>query len=320
VRRVELLLDTIRKSSEIQHADGDTDSVSDTELLQCINDAQDQVSSIIINEYSNFFLTTGNLSLVADQQSYTLPTNMHLGSKIKKVEYKYGSGTNDYSVIPVGTEFDIRTDFTSTYPSMYCRGYNYLKISPLPASALANGLRLTYTKKLKRLDIRRGIVDSASKTGSTLNTITIDLTPSLGKDSGTTYAARDMLNTVDYICLVDSDGTAVLEGVPIDSYNSSTGVITVRAGFTTTVAAATMANTYVVSGVYSTTHSELPDICERYLVLWSVWKMLRRGGNQFESSEARKELAEVTDSIMQSFAAPDDDIYRLRTDEMWEDL
>ena len=319
MRRTELLIDVIRKSSEIQHNDGDTDSVTDTELLQCLNDAQDQISNIIINAYSNFFLTTSTISLVANQQSYTLPTNMHLGSKIKKVEYKYGSGTDDYTPIRAGSEFDIRTDYTNTWPTLYTRGYNYLKVSPLPSGALTAGLRVTYTKKLRRIDIRRGIVSSASKTSTTLNKITIDTTPALGKDSGTTSAARDILNMVDYICLVDSDGTSVLDGVPIDSYNSTSGEITVRTGFTTAVTAAAMANTYVVSGTYSSTHSELPDICEGYLVGWSVWKMLRRGGNQFESVEARRELSDTTALIMESFASPDDDIYRLRFDEVWED-
>lgn len=317
MRRVELLIDQIRMSTESQHEDGNTDSISNVEILQCLNDGQDSVYAAIVNSYSNFYLTTGTIDLVSEQQSYTLPSDMYLGSKIKKVEYLYGGGTNKYTPVRAGTEFDLRTDYESAWPSYYCRGYQTLKISPLPSVSLTDGLRVTYTRKIRRLDVRRGIISSASKTGSTLNTITLDLTPALGKDSGTVAAARDLLNKVDYICVVDSDGAAVVETIPVDSYNSSTGVITVRSGFTTTVAASSFANQYVVAGSYSTTHSELPEFCEAYLIQYAQWKILRRNGNQPEASSALAELADTKRTILESFANPDDDVHRLHTDELW---
>jgi len=318
MRRNELLIKVLRESVEFPHNDGDTDSVSDLEFVQYLNDGQDQIYGEIVDAHSNFYLTTALIDLVANQQQYTLPTDVYMGSKIKKVEYKYGSGAQEYYILRPGTEFDLRTHFTTTVPYLYVRGKDYLKISPLPDSNQTSALRVTYTKKPRRLDIRRGIISSASKTGSTLNSLTISLTPSLNKDSGTVSAARDLLNVSDYICVVNSDGTSVLDAVPIDSYDSSTGIITVKSGFTTTVAQGTFAGNYIVTGKYSTTHSELPDNCERYLLLYTTLKLLRRGGNQFETQEARNELGLVTQNILDSFANPDDDVYRLKIDELWE--
>lgn len=318
-RRLELLIKFLRESVEFPHADGDTDSVSDLEFVQYLNDGQDFLFGDLINAHANFYLTTDTVDIVADQQSYTLPSNMFMGSKIKKVEYLYGSGSQDYRAIPVGTEFDLRTDYTSSYPALYCRGNSYLKLSPLPSSSLTDGLRITYTRKIKRLDIRRGVIASASKTGTTLNTITLDLTPALGKDSGTVSAARDLLNVSDYICVVDSDGTSVLDAIPIDSYNSSTGVITVRSSYTTTVAAASFVDKYVVTGDYTSTHSELPDNCERYLLTFSTLKLLRRGGNALEAVSCKEELGAIGYNIVETFGSPDDDVYRLRTDELWDE-
>jgi len=67
---------------------------------------------------------------------------------------------------------------------------------------------------------------------------------------------------------------------------------------------------YVTIGPYTTTKSTLPDICERYLITYCVWKILRRDS----SADAKTALAEASameGDIVASFAEPSRDIIEI---------
>ena len=120
-------------------------------------------------------------------------------------------------------------------------------------------------------------------------------------------AGEAVFNSVDYISVVDRDGVKVLEEIPIDSYNEDTGVITVTSGFTTSVAEATFVGEYIVAGRVATSHTELPDTCERFLIAYVVWKLLKRDGFT-ESDEQELELLSMGQDIARAFALVDDDL------------
>lgn len=318
MKRTEFLIEDIKRSVEAQLSSSGG-GISDLEILQYLNSAQDRIFSKIVSARPKTFLAETQIDLVADQEAYTLPSTLYMGTNIVMVEYLYGSGSVDYAPLPARVLFDRRSDIKNSYPDYYIRKGNQILIQPTPSTARTNGLRVTYQRRLRDLDIRRGVITSAALTGTTLNTITLDLTPTLAKDDGTVIAAANLLNKLDYICVVDKDGTAVLDEIPVDSYDSTTGVITVTSGFTTTVLAAAFASQYVVAGTYSTTNCELPDITERYLVAYATFKLLRRQGRINEPEWQKQELQAIESDIIDSFENPDQDIMRLPLDSPWDD-
>lgn len=320
MRRIELLIDEVKRSVESQ-LDSSSGGISDLEILHYLNSAQDRLYGRIVKETPKLFLTESNIDVVSGTESYSLPSDTFLGAGLISVDYKYGSGSGDYAPLPNKTLFDRNTATTgTTVPWYYIRKNSSILLNPKPQESVTNGLRILYQKKLRYLDVRRGVVASASYTSTTLNSITLDLTPSLGKDDGTVTAASDILNKVDYICVVDKDGTSILDSIPVDSYNSSTGVITVtNVPFTTTVVEASLQNNYVVAGTHSSTHSELAETAERYLVAYATFKILRRQGSREEAEFQRQELSAVENDIIDSYAGPDQDIERLPLDRAWGD-
>ena len=313
MRRLELLIEEIRRSTDNE----DTSGISDLDIVQYLNDAQDRIQSRIASQFPNVFFTQTTIDLVASQEAYDLPTDIYLGTRIANLEYLYSETSNDYAQLPSKTLADRSTSYESDFPAFYIRRNNDILINPIPQVARTDGLRLTYQHKLRTLDIRRGEISSASKTGTTLNSLTLDLTPTLTKDSGVVAAASDVLNKIDYISVVDRDGVNVLKNIPIDSYNSSTGVVTVTSGFTTTVDASTFVGEYVVGGTNATSHSDLFDVCERYLIVYAKLKLLERDGNQLEANYQIGELREIEKDIIESYQVPEEDRLILPIDIDW---
>ena len=71
----------------------------------------------------------------------------------------------------------------------------------------------------------------------------------------------------DYICTVDRDGVQLDSGLAIDEFNPNSGQITLASGVSLTN---TVVGSYVVGGKNSSSHSELPDSCERYLKYYTI--------------------------------------------------
>ena len=322
MRRTELLLESIKRQVESQ-IDSSGGGISDEEILDHLNSAQFGLYSEIVQSVPDILLVDSFINLVANQESYDLPTDIHLGTAIKSVWYKFGSDAGEYTKIPSNIEFNRDTSYTADFPAFYIRKDNKILINPIPQSALTSGLRLSYQKKVRRLDIRRGRISAISKSGSTLSTLSINLTPSLGKDGNTTVAARNMLNKCDKICVVNKAGRAVLNNIPVDAYNSSTGVLTIGttdadAAFTTTFTSPDFVNNYIVIGEYSTTHGDFPDeTVERYLVAYSTMCLLRRQGNPDEVNMKIQEMQVIKGDILNSYECPDQDIKYLLPDTAW---
>lgn len=304
-RRIDLLVDQVRRATDNEDVTSTT-GISDEEVVQYINDAQDKLQALISDQHADAFLAQGTIDLVASTEAYSLPSDIYLDNRIVMVEYKYGGGSGDYLKLRQRT-LDYRYTVSEGDPSYYIRRAGQILVNPIPSKSTTDGIRLTYQKKLKDLDIRRAKITSASLTGTTLDTITLNLTSSLTKDGGLQASGESVFNSVDYISVVDRDGAKVLEEIPIDSYDESTGVITVTSGFTTTVLAAAFVDQYIVAGKNATTHSELPDMCERFLIAYAAWKLLKRDAS-VEGDEQESELLSMGADIVRAFAKIDDDI------------
>jgi hypothetical protein len=98
----------------------------------------------------------------------------------------------------------------------------------------------------------------------------------------------------------------------VSSYNAGTDVITLAANVSTylvgTYTLANLADGYLTIGAYTTTHSKLKDVCERYLVAYMNWKALSRDAATREKSELfREEKLDLEREIVESYRMPDKD-------------
>ncbi len=316
MKRTDLLVDIVRRETETVQ-DSTSQGISELTYVQCLNDAQDHLQSIIIDQHPRVFLGQSLINIVAAQEEYNLPSDIYLGTKIVSLEYKYGTEAGQYMKLMPQSLHDRKTWFSSSFPAFYIRKSDTFLLNPLPAVSSTSGLRMVYVRELRDLDVRRGVISTVTKSSLNITAINLDLTPTLSKDSSSVTNAADLLDKTDYVCIVDKDGISILDGIPVTGYNSSTGVITVPS-FSTAILAAAFVDMYVVAGKAATTHSELPNVCERYLIAYAILEILKKNGNQFETAEQKQKVSSMEEDIVSLFGYPDDDIYPLPDEWGWD--
>jgi hypothetical protein len=86
--------------------------------------------------------------------------------------------------------------------------------------------------------------------------------------------------------------------------------VTITSGFTFEDGETISAGDWVCAGDFCTTHSELPEEVERYLIAYSAWKILKRDSNA-DFAEQQQELLEMETEIVAAYADLLDDIYEV---------
>jgi hypothetical protein len=288
MKRFNLILNHTRKITGNENIDGITDS----EFVQHANDAQRKIQTIIVSNYNDLFLKEIYIGYESKKLKYELPDDIFANNRLKLVEWLSSSSSIDASSWLTSTPYVIgsvilgpdkvmytcilaHTSSTSFYVSKKLRwiessihnnNYSRLERASInekskfvgwytedknlcltfdPDKSLNLGLRVSYPRIIKDIDIRRGTV-SAISPNLIVNIATVP--------SGTVF-------DVDYISIVDFDGNTVQNNIQVTGYNAGTGAIS-----TTTTIDTTCNGKYVVYGKDTTTHSELPDICEPYLI------------------------------------------------------
>jgi hypothetical protein len=111
----------------------------------------------------------------------------------------------------------------------------------------------------------------------------LNFTVTSQKDVNLQANANSLLDKIDWCCFVDRNGNSIIDAIPINSYNQNTFVITMDANYVipyTSWLAFTGIITnqdtfYVISGDYSSTHSQLDRQSEDLLVEYCVLRLLR---------------------------------------------
>lgn len=132
--------------------------------------------------------------------------------------------------------------------------------------------------------------------------------------------AESKLDKVDYICLVDRDGEPIVTKLAVNGYDSDTFVITAESGYSfsaTQLAAldAAIASgdaVYVVSGEYASTHSELDNQCESFLIEYVIARLLRLQSNSGERDDAKEREMEALDDLVNAYRRYRKSIYPVR--------
>jgi len=232
MKRIEFLINEVRRNT----LNTNVNKISQGDMINHFNKAQHLIQKIAMesNNNGNIFNNVSYFNLVTDVEKYLLPVDMYSVNSITSVRFTSDS-TNYFPADRVSERSRNRE-----------RGYsiidNYMYISPTPKGNYPVAVEVTYPRKIRDLGIRSGTI----KAPVTANSIPLDT----GYDT-------ELANKDDYFCVVDKDGVIIQSALPIISYTG--GVIT-------TTGSIAAAGQYVVAGKYASTHSELPDSCEAFLL------------------------------------------------------
>jgi hypothetical protein len=107
---------------------------------------------------------------------------------------------------------------------------------------------------------------------------------------------------VDYVCVVDSTGEILVRDVEVNSYDPDTRVLNCSEG-----ELFEMEDNFIVFGKYATTHSQLPDVCERYLADYMALRIQMRDSST-ESADTSPVLMAIEQEILDAVANLEEDL------------
>jgi hypothetical protein len=260
---------------------------------------RDRVYSNILKVYPNEFLVKKVTNTTTAVSTYSIPVDCYLGSKIKILEYSCNGDPVNYYVLDKGVSRE-RCNAAIGATQFYIREGSNVILNPPPISGAA--LRFTYFQKLPFLDLRRGKVLSVAldNVGQTITSLVLDVG---------TITPDDMLAIANngYMTVVDKDGIVQMNQIPIASIDTDTGVVTLDGPFTFSSGQTISVGNWVCIGKNSTTHSQLDDSCERYLIAHCNWKIQKRDSSN-DSIEANEELTSMLADIVEAYKDADEDV------------
>lgn len=274
-----------------------TSGLSQHLILSHIQDAQDHLATLVINTHARIFTATKEISMVAGQEGYSVPDNIHINNKIISVQYSFdGTAANYIKLKPKS----IRERNTNSYSfaDFYIRYQDQLLINPIPSSSAAK-IRVHYYRTLDRVALRAGTVTAKTVVGGVLSAITLD----------TATDDHYSLARAESICINSSTGTVNAYNIPVPdgAYDTATGVWTGFASHTLASGEPVNVGDYVTVGNYTTTHSKLPLDTERYLRLWAKVAILGKDSS-VDVTREKENLLQIEAAIRESYSDPSEDV------------
>jgi hypothetical protein len=211
-----------------------------------------------------------------------------------------------------------RFDYPVNIPDTYCIRNGQILLSPTPNLTKLNSLIVNYQRRMRTLDVRRGLV-GAIRTSLPYSFDLSFLTTSQ-KDAQMKQYADSQLDKVDYCCFVDRFGVPVVNGIPLNGYDTVTQILTADPNYiipatelaelTALIAAGDPV--YVVRGNFASTHSDLDTQCEDYFIEYTIKRMLRLQSNAGEVEEQLIEEKQILDLIINAFRRYRPSVYPVR--------
>lgn len=313
MRRLELIIKQIRRQTENEEFDSFV-GISDEEFVQYVNDAQNNLQAKIIQQHPRVFIKEKVLDAVPSQEKYVLPIDCFLNNKVHNVEYSPTGDENDYYVLQEDT-IKSRNPGVTGSPVKYIRLSGQVLMVPAPQS---NGkIRLNYVKRLRSLDKRRAELGETD-VGLGYQLFTANgASQELILDQTTIDADALTIDENDYVCIVDSKGNQIATALEVVS--CSTASLIIKSTDDTVLTTNQIPKgSYIVLGPDASTHSELDETVERYLIAYCAWKILKRDSS-VDSQEAMMELTEMLREIVGSYAMISDDVQFIPQLNSWDD-
>lgn len=314
MRRTDVLITQARMlSRNSANADG-TKSISDEEILQYLNDAQDRMQNLISakKNVAKIFCTQQLISVVNSQEAYSVPDRVLMNKQIEQVEFSATGLLSDY-VLLEKRNFINRDTNTTNYPNGYIKRGNQLLLQPTPS--LSQGtLRVTYERDLDDLDIPRGVVSTIT-TGTAVSFAALILNTSADAYETTTPGWA----TQQYCCIVSPYGVRRAYNVPISSYNTGSNTLVPTGSLFTysTNDVQVTAGDVAVFNQYTTTFSQLPDSCERYLIHYAAMELFHRDSSD-DFKKQRDLVGAMEEDILTALASQTSEIQYIPTLDRYE--
>lgn len=287
MRSVDTLIALVRQRTKNPNYSA-TEGIVQEQFVELLNQAQDHLQASIANVYSAEFITSEEINIVGNQESYTPTKRVLAKAKRITVEYSDNGDARNYDLLDPRVQRDRNTDYG--VPTGYVWRNGQVLLGPIPSSTQGK-IRLTYYEELDDLDIQRGTVNG-TPSGTTIVTSGMDIT-------STPINATN----VRYICISDKDGNVMLRNGLVSSWGSPN--FTMAANVSTyLVGAYTLANLasgIITFGRYTTNFSKLADHCERYLMVYTQ-KRIMTIDESSTSMEEDLELKNIETDILNSYS------------------
>lgn len=302
-RYVSYLIDDVRNSTENTDV-SDTIGIQDAEFLRFLNDAQFRIHNKIVQQHPSVFLTEYTTSVVGDQEAYSLPNKAYMGNKVTQVEYNANSTGSDY-FFPLRPGYLFERDTGSSgAPIKYIRKAGQILLLPVPVNS--NGqLRITYVHKIPKLDLRRGSVATVTlnSNDNSITTLTLDVS--------TDSVDTTQLGKFTRLTIVDEEGNVKMKNIKYTAVSGSDGTVTIDSAFNYESGETISVGDYVVAGDFSSTHSQLDEMVERYLIAYTTFKILQRDSNVTDLPVQQSILMEMENEIVDAYKEISDDIHEI---------
>lgn len=262
-----------------------TEGIPQTLVIDFINEAKDFIQAAIVSTGSLICDSKEEISIVSGTSDYSVVGPVHLGNKIRNIQYSFSGQTRDYRDFP-----RLRDEQRTNIPCSVAYGYisrgTQISIIPPPSQSGAK-IRPEYPRQWDVVNLRAGKV--TSKAGGPPSTSIL-----LNNDA---YLDAVALGTAQQICLVDLYGTVLDYNVSVTSYNSSTRTLTIPA---TTLVGSTGA--FVVVGRYATTDTDVipSSLILQYIKIESQMRMF----DQSSSIDAIREssfLGKIYSAVIEGY-------------------
>lgn len=301
---IDYLIDDARESTENEEFDGII-GLTEEEIVKFINQAINRLHSKIVAQHPQVFVATHETSIIGNKENYTIPSHKaYLKNKISQVDYSSTSFSKDYYPLKPTALYNRETG-TSGDPDKYIRRGGEILLVPTPYTSKGK-LRLTYIPKAKQLNKRRGVVQAVTLSSGTISNLEI------GYVNGSSVDSKQLRSQTRFT-VVDKYGNIKMENVLLSSIEASSSfdaTLSVDPSFTYNDAEIISVGDYVVPGAYSSSHFDLGDEVERYIQLYTEFKILKRDSSA-DSQEAFQELAEIETDIIDSYKEMSDDIINI---------
>lgn len=314
MRRTDVLIREARRISRNEANPDGTYAISDDEIVQYLNDAQDRMQNLISAEknISKIFVTQQIISIVAGQESYSITDRVLLNKQIEGIEFSFTGNASDY-VQMEKLNFINRDTNSSNYPWGYIKRGGSILLQPTP-SVSSGTIRVTYERDLDDLDIPRALVSTI--TGGTATQFT---TLTLSALANSYESTSPGWSNIQFFSVVDPFGVRRCYNIPVASYDTGTNIVTPSPSpyVYTAYDSAIQANDVCVFNKYTTTFSQLPDGCERYLIHYAANELFAKDSSN-DTSRHQDMLGAMEQDILKALKAQTSEIQYIPQNDRYD--
>lgn len=263
-----------------------TEGIPQALVIDFLNDAKEYLQAGIVSSGSLIcdLETNDEISIVSGTETYETTYPIHMGNKIRNVQYSFSGEERDYRDLP-----QLRDEARINVPAPYAQGYirrgRVIEIIP-PPSATGPKIRPEYPREWDNLALRAGQI--TSKNGPPSTAIVLD------NDS---YLTNYLLSAAQFVSIVSLAGVVKDYNVAVTSYDSGTRTLTIPS--TTLVG---VAGDFIAVGEWATTHTDfLPSrLAEQYVKLEAQMRMFDQSSSVDAIRETRH-LATRYNAIIEGY-------------------